>query len=73
MNTKWQFTYQDFDGLTKSSVCDVFEPEPGVFYAQNLETFGCGKRVDASVYWHPIKVAIADLIGGRVLKSYGGL
>lgn len=63
------FTFRDFDGLAKESTATIRE-EGEWFWAENLATFGCGKRVSSALYWKPIPEALRLLMGGREILSY---
>jgi hypothetical protein len=63
------FSYVDFDGQAKSSTATIFE-DGEWFYAQNLATFGCGKRVSSAIAWHPVHKALEQLIGLREVKTW---
>lgn len=63
------FEYVDFDGVTKGSTAEVVENGEW-FHAQNLSTFGCGKKVSSFLCWHPVRAALKELVGGREVKTW---
>lgn len=68
-----RFTYRDFDGQIKASTATIHEEETSeetLFWAENLATFGCGKKVSNAWFWKPIPEALRQLTGGREIVTY---
>lgn len=67
------FTYRDFDGQLKDSEATIHTEETQtetLFWAENLATFGCGKKVSNFLVWDPIPEALRLLMGGREITTW---
>jgi hypothetical protein len=64
------YKYTEFNGDTFTGECTVHECNEGFYATGVVGPQGCSKTQSPVVHWKPIKAAIADLLGGRVLHSY---
>lgn len=64
------YRYVDFDGTERVGECQVRESPDGFCVWGITGPQGCSKIMDPAMHWKPIKAAITDLLGGRVLISY---
>lgn len=64
------FSYTDFDGSDKTGECQVHQSRDGFYVIGITGPQGCSKTKSPVANWKPIREAIVDLLGGRVLKDY---
>lgn len=64
------YRYTDFDGQTKSGECRIHENRDGFHVIGITGPGGCSKTMSPVAHWKPIRSAINDLLGGRVLIDY---
>lgn len=64
------YRYQDFDGSSKDGECSVHTNSDGFYVMGITGPGGCSKTKSPVAHWKPIRSAIEDLLGGRLLLEY---